>query len=158
VKRQAALATAYTISESALREYQAKVVETIGEKKEQGVRAAIAKDKIDQNPASQNTIIITGKGGLLCYDGVFGQYFESDNEKIRRAQNELNRQMIHDTYVSLNDFYYALGIPPIPAGDDLGWNVNKGLIDCKFSAQLSEGERPCLVIDYMIRPLQGYDK
>lgn len=33
VKRNAALATAYSISESALREYRGKVVETIGEKK-----------------------------------------------------------------------------------------------------------------------------
>ena len=33
-KRNAALATAYTLSETALKEYKAKVVETIGEKKE----------------------------------------------------------------------------------------------------------------------------
>ena len=34
MRRRAALATAYTLSESALKEYQEKVVETIGEKKE----------------------------------------------------------------------------------------------------------------------------
>ena len=34
-KRNAALATAYTLSETALRDYTEKVVETIGEKKEQ---------------------------------------------------------------------------------------------------------------------------
>ena len=32
-RRNAALATAYTLSESALKEYQGKVIETIGEKK-----------------------------------------------------------------------------------------------------------------------------
>ena len=36
MRRRAALATAYTLSESALKEYQEKVVETIGEKKGAG--------------------------------------------------------------------------------------------------------------------------
>ena len=44
-KRNAALATAYTISETALSEYRNKVIETIGEKKEKTVRDEVAKEK-----------------------------------------------------------------------------------------------------------------
>ena len=43
-RRNAALTAAYTISESTLRDYQKKVVETIGEKKEQTVRDAVLRN------------------------------------------------------------------------------------------------------------------
>ena len=44
-RRGAALAAAYSLSESALKEYREKVVETIGKKKEQAIRDDIAKDR-----------------------------------------------------------------------------------------------------------------
>ena len=67
-RRNAALATAYKISETALTEYREKVVETIGEKKEKSVREKIDKDRIDKNPVSKNEVIITKSGETLCYD------------------------------------------------------------------------------------------
>ena len=99
-KRNAALATAYKLSESALIEYRDKVVETIGEKKEQSVRDAIAKDHVEKNPVTNNEVIITDRGYTLCYDELSGRYFYSDIEKIKKAANELNRQMLNDMYVS----------------------------------------------------------
>ena len=45
-KRNAALVTAYTISETAFSEYRDKVIESIGEKKEREIRDEVAKDKI----------------------------------------------------------------------------------------------------------------
>ena len=50
LRRNSALAMAYTLSESTLRDYQKKVVETIGEKKEQTVRDAVAKEHVEKNP------------------------------------------------------------------------------------------------------------
>lgn len=47
-RRNAALATAYTLSTDAFKDYRSKVVETIGEKKEQSVRDAVAKEKIEK--------------------------------------------------------------------------------------------------------------
>jgi len=151
-KRNAALATAYTLSESALKEYKNKVVETIGEKKEQGVRDAIAKDRLDRNPVKSKEVIITGKGETLCYDSISGRYFKSDIDKIKKAINELNRQMLEEMYVSLNDFYYAIGLSNTSMGDDLGWNIDQGLLELDFSAQLMENGEPCLAIDYRIQP------
>ena len=43
-RRNAALAAAYTLSDTALREYRDKVVETIGEKKEKAVREKVAEE------------------------------------------------------------------------------------------------------------------
>lgn len=155
-KRNAALATAYSLSESTLKEYQEKVIETFGEKKEQEVRDEIAKDKVEKNPISNNEVIITEKGNTLCYDTISGRYFKSDIEKIKKATNELNRILMSEMYISLNEFYYELGLQPIKMGDDLGWNVEDGLIDISFSSQLAEDGIPCLVVDYHIAPRYEY--
>ena len=155
-KRNAALATAYKLSESALIEYRDKVVETIGEKKEQSVRDAIAKDHVEKNPVTNNEVIITDRGYTLCYDELSGRYFYSDIEKIKKAANELNRQMLNDMYVSLNELYYELGLDGTKLGEQMGWNIDRGLIDLKFSATVSADDRPCIVLDYRIPPMYDY--
>lgn len=155
-KRSAALATAYTLSENALREYKDKVVETIGEKKEKEVRNAIAKDKIEKNPVSSNEVILTKKGDTLCYDVLSGRYFKSDIEKLKRCMNEINRQILNDGSASLNDFYYEIGLDSIKIGDDLGWDTRQGLVDIDFSSQLASDGTPCLVLDFSIAPVYDY--
>ena len=158
IRRRAALATAYTLSESALKEYQEKVVEAIGEKKEQSVRDAVAKDKIEKNPVSKHEVIITEKGNTLCYDAASGRYFKSDIDRLKKAENELNRQMRDEMYISLNDFYYEIGLDPISIGDELGWSIDTGYINLSFSSQLAEDGTPCLVLGYKIEPRYDYRK
>lgn len=157
-RRNAALATAYTLSESALKEYRGKVIETIGEKKEQSVRDAIAKDRIDKNPVSSREVIITEKGNTLCYDAISGRYFKSDIDKLKKAENELNRRMRDEMYISLNEFYYEIGLNPTKIGDDLGWNIDHGYIELNFSSQLTDDGNPCLVIDYQVAPRYEYNR
>lgn len=156
LRRNTALATAYTLSESALKGYQGKVVETIGDKKEQFVRDSIAKDKLDENPVTTREVIITEKGNTLCYDTISGRYFKSDIDKLKKAMNELNRNMLDEMFISLNDFYYEIGLSNTKLGDDLGWNVSEGLIDLKFSSQLTDDGTPCVVMDYSIAPKYDY--
>ena len=159
-RRNAALAAAYKISETALIEYKDKVIETIGEKKEQLIRDEIDKDHVDQNPVSKNEVIITGRGTTLCYDHLSGRYFYSDIDRLRKAENELNKQMIHDMggYVSLNDFYDEIDAPHTRLGEDLGWNLQDGLIELQFSSQIAEDGRPCLVVGYNVAPKRDYWK
>lgn len=155
-RRNAALAAAYTLSDSALREYQEKVVEVIGEKKEQVVRDEIAKDKVNKNPVSGSEVIVTRRGDTLCYDVFSGRYFKSDIDAIKKAVNELNREMIDSMYVSLNDLYDKLDLGHTKLGDDLGWRVEDGLLEIDFSAQVADDGRPCLVLDYNISPNHNY--
>ena len=155
-RRNAAIATAYKLSETALTEYREKVVETLGERKDQMVREAIDKDHIEKNPVSQKEIIITGKGTTRCYDNFSGRYFESDIDQVKRAVNELNRQMLLHDYVSLNEFYDELGLTHTDLGDELGWSIDKGYIDVHFSSHLSEDGVPCLAISYSIAPRYDY--
>lgn len=155
-RRNAALATAYTLSESALKDYQGKVIEMFGEKKNEAVKDAVAKDKVEKNPVVTREVIITEKGNTLCYDAISGRYFKSDIEKIKKAECELNRQMLDGMYVSLNDFYYEIGLDSVKLGDELGWNVDSGYIDLSFSSQLASDGTPCLVIDYSVAPRYDY--
>lgn len=158
-KRNAALATAYKLSETALTEYREKVIETIGEKKEQIVRDKVAEERVKKNPVSKNEVIVTGNGKTLCFDPVSGRYFMSSIDVIKRAENELNKQMLHDIsgYVSLNDFYDELGLDHTSVGDNLGWNTDQ-LIDICFSSQLNDNGEPSVVLDFLVAPKYGYDK
>ena len=158
-KRNAALATAYKLSETALSEYREKVVETIGEKKEKTVRDKVAEERVKNNPVSKSEVIVTNNGTTLCFDPISARYFKSSIDKIKRAENELNKQMLHDIsgYVSLNDFYDELGLDHTTIGDDLGWNVNK-LIDISFSSQLNDNGEPSVVLDYLVAPKSNFYK
>lgn len=158
VRRNAALATAYKLSETALTEYKEKVVETIGEKKEKTIKDAIAKDHVEKNPVKQNDIIITGKGDTLCCDKLFGRYFKSDIDKLKKIENELNRRMRNEDYISLNEFYYEVGLDGVDAGDLIGWNINRGYIDLEFSSQLATDGTPCLVVSFGNTPRYDYDR
>ena len=157
-RRNAALATAYTLSESAMKEYRTKVIETVGEKKEQVVKDAIAKDKVEQNPVTTKEVIITDKGNTLCYEVISGRYFKSDIDRIKKAVNEINRRLLLDSYISLNEFYYAIGLDETKIGDDLGWNISQSLIELSFSSQLASDGTPCVVLDYDTMPQYNFDK
>lgn len=159
LRRNAALATAYTIADTASKEYRAKVIETIGDKKEMLVRDAIAKDKIETNPVENSQVIITDKGDTLCYEPLSGRYFKSDIEKIKRAVNEINMRMLDDTYASLNDFYYELELDETKIGNQLGWRVDTcGLIEVRFSSHLTSNGDPCLVIDFIDAPIYNFNQ
>ena len=156
-KRNAALATAYSISEAALREYQEKVVEVIGEKKEKAVRDAVAKDQIEKDPVTKSeVVIIDSNSNTLCYEPLSGRYFKSTIDKIKKAEIELDRQMIQEMYVSLNDFYWEIGLDGTDLGDKMGWNLDKGYMDLSFSSQLADDGTPCAVIVYGIPPVYDY--
>ena len=158
-RRHAALATAYKLSETAFTEYKEKVVETIGEKKERTVRDKVSEEQVKKNPISRTEVIVTGKGQTLCFDPLSSRYFYSDLDKINRAVNKLNRDIIaspFDQGVSVNDFYDEIGLPPTITGDNLGWKLDY-MIDIYPSAQIAEegseheGE-PCLVLNFTNPP------
>ena len=133
LKRNAALATAYKLSESAISEYKEAVIDKLGEKKEQTIRDKVAEEKMKKNPVSSSEVFITEKGNTLCYDSISGRYFKSDIEQIKKVVNILNRRMMSEMYISLNEFYDELNLEHISIGDDLGWNIDKGLMDVDFS-------------------------
>lgn len=158
-KRNAVLATAYTISETALQEYKEKVIETIGEKKEEAIRDSIAKDKLERQPVTTSEVFITGKGKSLLFDPVSSRYFEYDLDMLQKAVNELNLRFTHgEMYLSVNELYWAMGLKPWEGmGDELGWNVDVAPISIGLRYAAADDGRPCAVMDYNIKPRYDYD-
>lgn len=157
-KRNAALATAYKLSETALNEYREKVVEEIGEDKEKVIRDKVSQKHLDEKPVSKNEVIITGTGKQLCYDGISGRYFESDIQTIRAAVNKINETMVYEMYAALNDFYNEIGLSNTDMGDELGWNLDDGLLEISYGAMVADDGRPCITLDYHIAPRYDFSK
>lgn len=156
--RTAALATAYEISKTALSEYKEKVVEVIGEKKEQKIRDEIAKDHIEKNPVTKTEVIMTKNGDVLCLDDLSGRYFKSSMNQINKAENHMNYRMRVNDYISLNELYDELDISPTTLGDKLGWNIEDGELEINVSAQVSDNDEPCLVLYFDPAPRYEYSK
>lgn len=159
IKRMIAIASAYSITETKLKDFKEKTEELVGKNKKEKIEDAIAKDKVINTPPDDHNVITTGLGETLCYDQWSGRYFRSDIESIKKAQNDLNAVLISDMWVSLNDLYYKIGLPGIKIGNELGWNLNyDGQIDITFSSQLTDRGEPCLVIDYLAAPRYDFNE
>lgn len=148
-KRAAAMALAYSASQKTIEEYKEKVVEKFGKNKEQQIRDDIAQDTVDRNPVGKNEVIITGGGEVLCYDKYTGRYFMSSMETLKRAENEMNFNVLNNNYAYLNDFYRYIGLPTVPMGEEVGWMRDMQFI-LDISTTISENQKPCLVVEYHV--------
>jgi hypothetical protein len=159
IKRNAVLATAYSVAEHDLREYRCKVVETLGEKKEKDIRGKIVKDHTNENPPTAENILTPNGGKTLCYDNWSGRYFMSDMETLRRCENDLNARILKDQFVPLNDLYDMLHLDNVKLGEDFGWNydgLHDELIRFDYFSQLDANGNPCLVLDFDAEPYDIY--
>jgi hypothetical protein len=151
-RRAAALASAYTISQELFREYKEKVLEKLGEKKEQEVRDEIAKDRLKKPPAE---IFMIGTGEVLCYDMHSGRYFINSLEGLKKGENDTNYQIIHSDYASLTDYWDRIGLPKTSESDELGWSTDARL-EVNYSSLISEDGKPCITIRFTTIPIRGY--
>lgn len=165
-RRNAALAAACTLSETALKTYQDKVLETIGSEKEQEIRETIALDKMAKHPEPASVPVAKNMGEdvaydqqVKCWESLSGNYFRTSRALIERAINGVNKQLLSDQQVSENDLFDYLGIDHCGNGDLLGWDSSWTLsIDICYASKLDEDGMPCLVLDYTKPPkwLGGY--
>lgn len=154
-KRAAALATAYSLSQEAVKEYKDKVIEKIGPEDEQTLRNEITQDRVTANPPGQPTQIVIGTGDVLCHDAWSSRYFMSSKNAIEKAQNEINYQINRFDHAALTDFYEKLGLEPTSESDDIGWNSDQPLELLWSTAEAPDG-RPCLSYDFATVPLTGF--
>ena len=157
-KRNAAIATAYKLSETALTDYKKEVIETIGEEKAKLIQDKVAQKHIDEHPVSNNQVIIAGSGKQLCFDSISGRYFESDIQTLRAAVNTINETMVYEMYASLGDFYNEIGLPPTTLSDELGWNLDDGQLEISYGSAISDDGRPCITLDYHVAPRYDFSK
>jgi hypothetical protein len=156
LRRNAALAGLYSLSETTLREYKTKVVETIGKTKERQIKDDIAKERVNKNPVSEKEVVITGKGETLCYEPLSGRYFKSDIEQIRKVINDATYKMMSEQWITVNEVYYDLGLDGTDMGDMLGWHIDDGKLEADFSSQIAKDGTPCLVVNFNNIPRYMY--
>lgn len=154
-KQLAALAVASGISERALQEYKAKVIDRLGNKQDQAIRDEVAQDRVNQDPVSGRELIIAGAGEVLCFDMLTGRYFMSTMENIKRAENTVNHNLNNHMYASLSEFFEEIGLSPTTFSDSVGWNANE-MCEVTFSTVMSSDQRPCIAIDFTHPPFWEY--
>lgn len=151
---------AYLSSQAFIREYQKRVIEKLGERKEREVRdetvKAIANDKA---PAANfltdsKEAILTGHGHTLFFNPITGEYFRSDINHIKTIQNEINKYLIsgYDSVFDENYIRLSLGLPTIPLGDGRGVDLDH-MLEFTFAPELMDTGEVRVVLDYHMWPL-----
>lgn len=159
LRKRAAIVTAYQATRNAYSDYRAEVVNTLGEKKEKQLRDAVAKKNLQDAEVADRTVVVTSSGKSKCYDAYNDRYFESSIEAIKKAENRLYRDIMHDIngFASLNDFYDEIGLSHVKSGNLVGWNVNTP-IEISFSAQLADDDTPVIVMNFLPEPIPDYTR
>lgn len=156
--RQTAIMTAYSLSTEALNRYQSKVVEKLGEEIHQEILDSATKEFVRDNPEKDvdpETLPVP-EGTVRCYDAVTGRYFFSSREKIIEAESEINKRLINEVRVPLEEFYYEMGLEEaFVLGKKTGWDIsspyyNGGNLDVYFTPMLDDEKNPCLVLNYHV--------
>ena len=97
--------------------------------------------------------MFTGKGETLFRESITQRYFKSDIEKVRRIENDLNREMRSSNTISVNDMLYALGVPSNhKVLADIGWDIDRHPIEFIFVPVMTEEMGVCIEIDYRYNP------
>lgn len=149
-KRNAALAGLYAVANNRLDSYTEKAEEMLGPKKTQELTNKVAQESVNNHPVVDHEVIMTGTGTELCYDEWSGRYFMGSMMVIERAINEVNRQLIEDGDVSLNDFYDHIGLTPVEGATDHGWSGEK--IVGRFGATVAPDGRPAISVWFQQAP------
>lgn len=145
-KRLAAMTAAYVTVADAATKYQNKVKELVGPTKEAKIHEEVAKDEVNEIPESQFEKAQSIDGGEDYFvDELSGRVFKSDLDKIKKAVNEFNYQLLNEMFCTVNDLYNWIGLERIDLGEVVGWNIDKGMVEFKYDTVL-RGDKPVVVI------------
>lgn len=152
-QRIAVATTAASLATQQLTEYRAKVVEQLGKKKDEAVRASVAQDKVDKSDKQSVTPMLVGTGMGLAFEEHTGRPFQCDMETLRKAENKINQMRLSQRYVTLDDLYYLLGLQPTTNSGNWGWDQEGGMLELLFSGVLVD-DKPCMAFAYnYLKPL-----
>lgn len=149
------LSNSLNVARLAKEEYKKHTEEIAGKEVADQVSNAVANSHAAASgvpEVSAPRIFQTGHGNSLFYDDWSGRWFTSDIAFIKDSVNSLNYQLMHDMYISLNEFYEYMDLPAIGSGKDFGWNVDYGTIELEFHAQLDDTDRAYTVITFQSEP------
>lgn len=166
-KKLKAARTSADLAEKALTEYMTSSVKKLGAKKAAEVQEDIAKKAIEEHPVptdKHGNIIASGRGDVLIYDAMMEQYFWSSIDKINRAVNAVNAQILEGEFVTINEFYDEIGenIKHVTLGDDLGFGVGvdesgkEAFVRQTFIPRINEDNEVYIVLHYICKDRRTY--
>lgn len=155
-QKAAAMAALYGLTRDQFEEYRDKVAEKLTGPKNQQIKDEIAQDTVNRAPGSKEIVIINGDD-VLCFDKPTGRYFKSSMEKINRAVNATNQEIINHGCTRASFYYDELELAPTTWSDDVGFNLNN-MVDLDISTTQVEDGRPCLVLNFMKFPIEDYER
>ena len=138
-RQQASLTSAYALLDNSFKEYRSKVKELYGEEADKTVRQEIAKDHYKDED------IEVRDDYQLFYDEHSKTYFESTMEEVIKAEYDLNRQLVIEGGVFLNDYYRYMKLPETIEGKELGWS--SGILESMYWAQWIEFDHTPVIMD-----------
>jgi len=145
-KRTAAITALCTLAETSLADYKKQVVEMIGEEKEEEVSKKVDEMRADQiyehsKVCKTDDVQVIDPYCMVqpFYDIYRGIPFYGKESEIDRVVNYLNKRINEHCQVSLNDFYYELGLDPVSFGDNIGWSEYTNPIEIRYGAFRKDG-------------------
>lgn len=157
-KGQASLMSAYALADSSYKDYRKKVDELYGKEAGSQVRAKLAKDKYNECP------IEVEDGKRLYYDNYSRQYFEATPFEVQKAEYELNKTLMLEDGVYLNEWYRQLGIDQLEHGFDFGWTVGANMesywqtwIDFDHEKVVMDDGLECIIISFAQEPFPDFE-
>jgi hypothetical protein len=139
--------SALALSNQAYIDYRNRVIDELGDHKDQAIRAGIAQEQVAKHPSPSQDILVTGPGNVLCHEEYTGRYFACDMETLRKSVNDINSKLLMHDYVTLTDWYYLIGLSPTSHSSQLGWRTPKQMA-LNYSAVFADDGRPCISFSY----------
>ncbi len=160
VRRQAAMAGALGMSETALLEYKNAAEEVLTENDVKKIEEKIAEKRKEEHPIPDEMVpeYEYRQGEVLFYEPTSGQHFWSTVETIRRAERDCLKDCMCDMFTSVRDFFDRIDSPQLCRfrdDEEIGWNAEHPI---EVSYTVLE-EKPGLIVyvlDYREPPTTQY--
>lgn len=157
-KRAVALAAAYAMSEGRLEEYQEKIKEKLGVKKEREVRDEVTQDRINRDYQEGEVIFSPLDGKVLIREEYTGRTFWSSIDEVNKAVNEANHEINMSGSIRLSDFYDTLGLPHVSTSDYFGFTHEERL-DLEWNTSTTpDGKTAIHTFEYVNHPVMNPER
>lgn len=150
-KNASLMASAGALAET-LNLYSDKVKEVVGEEKADEIRKEVTKERVARKSAGPK-LYSNNDDDILCFDNISGTYFISNMAKLKDIEHELNKRMLNENYVLLNEYYEEIGLDSCYIGSVMGWHIDRGFIDLDFDSMVTKDGKLALVVDHNVLPV-----
>lgn len=153
---QKSLASAYVLLDQSYKEYRNSVKETYGDDGDLNVIQNISKKKAEQSQIDNTS------DGDAFFDFFSLQFFNSNLDAIRKAEEEANNILKAGGYISLKTVYSLIGEDIIGTDNLLGWSSGAGKVYGYDSIEIVTDEvvredgSKYYILDFVTQPTNDY--